>query len=450
MNIDRLVPPQSIEAEMSVLGGIFVDNEMINAVQGAMEINDFYRESHRQIFKAMCLLSECNEPIDFITASELLRNLGHLEQIGGAAYLATLVDFVPMAANTLYYCKIVKQKAIERRLILNAQEAIQIVYNGGEMGEAIAKLETAIQPSTDKRNTAPVGMGQSISEAIKRVEHRFENKGKVQGIPYGIEELDRKTSGMHQGELIIVAGRPSMGKSAFAGNVATNAALNMGRSALFFALEMSRLDITDRLVSSQGVRYDRLRNGWLKETDWFELNRAASSFYDIKLSIDDTPAISLKDIRIKARRLKKEGLDLIVVDYLQLMSMSDPKANRVQGIGEITRGLKQLARELEVPVMLLSQLSRAVDARNDKRPMMADLRDSGEIEQDADVILFPYRPAAYCEKCRDRVNDESHDYQEHQSKAEIIIEKQRAGERNLSIPVVWMGEYQTFTGHATS
>ena len=446
MNTDRLLPPQSIEAEMSVLGGIFCDNEMLDAIHGAMEANDFYRESHRQIFLAMLRLSNRNEPIDLITTSTELKNAGTLEQIGGGAYLSVLVDFVPMAANTLFYCKIVVQKAVERRMIMHAQEAIQIVYTGGEMEEAVAKLETAIQPVADKRSTAPVAMEQSVREAVKKLEHRYENKGRIQGLPYGIEELDKKTSGMHPGELIIVAGRPSMGKSAFAGNVITNVCTDPDKAGLLFTLEMARGDITDRLIASHGIKYHHIRNGWMKDYEWSQVSQAAAKFHGMRLFIDDTPAISLKDIRIKAKRQKKEGLDLIVIDYLQLMSMSDPKANRVQGIGEITRGLKQLARELEVPVMLLSQLSRAVDARNDKRPMMADLRDSGEIEQDADVILFPYRPAAYCEKCRDRINDDFHNYQDHQSKAEIIIEKQRAGERNISIPVVWMGEYQHFAG----
>ena len=431
---------------MSILGGIFVDNAMIDAVHCAMEVNDFYRESHRLIFQAMSRLDNRNEPIDLITMSTELKNIGALEQVGGGAYLAVLVDFVPMAANTLYYCRIVVQKAAERRLIQRAQDAIEIVYRGGEMDEAIAKLETAIQPRIAKRESSPVAMDQCIREACKKIELRYENQGKVQGLPYGLEGLDKKTSGMHPGELIIVAGRPSMGKSAFAGNVITNVCSMPGKAAILFTLEMGRDDITDRLISSFGIKYHRIRNGWLKEQDWPEMTRAASKLHGMRLFIDDTPAVSLKDVRAKAKRQKKEGLDLVVIDYLQLMSMSDPKANRVQGIGEISRGLKQLARELEIPIMLLSQLNRAVDSRPDTRPMMSDLRDSGEIEQDADVILFPYRPAAYCKKCRDRVDDDIHKYREHQAEAEIIIEKQRAGERNISVPACWIGEYQKFIG----
>lgn len=446
MTTDRQLPPQAIDAEMSILGGIFVDNAMIDAVHGVMEVNDFYRESHRLIFQAMSRLSNRNEPIDLITMSTELRNAGSLEQVGGGAYLAVLVDFVPMAANTLYYCRIVVEKAVRRRAIQNAQEAVQILYSGGEMDEAISKLETAIQPATDKRNTAPVGMGQSVRDALKKIEARHEHRDRIQGLPYGLEELDNKTSGMHPGNLIIVAGRPSMGKSAFAVNVLKSVCSIPGKAGLLFTLEMDRGDNTDRIIASEGIKYDRIRNGWLKDHDWSEVSRAASRLHDMRLFIDDTPAISLKQIRAKSKRLTKEGLDFIVIDYLQLMSMSDPKANRVQGIGEISRGLKQLARELEVPVMLLSQLNRAVDSRQDTRPMMSDLRDSGEIEQDADVILFPYRPAAYCKKCRDRVDDGSHNYREHQGEAEIIIEKQRAGERNISVPACWIGEYQKFVG----
>lgn len=431
---------------MSILGGIFLDNAMLDAVHGVVDASDFYRESHRLIFQAMSRVSGRNEPIDLITLSTELRNLGGLEQVGGGAYLAVLVDYVPMAANTLYYGRIVAQKAIERRLIQDAQEAIQILCTGGEVSDAVAKLEMAIQPATDRRGTAPVGMEQAVREACKKIERRYETKGMIQGLPYGLEDLDKKTSGMHPGELIIVAGRPSMGKSAFAGNVLTNVCSLPGKAALLFTLEMSRDDITDRLIASFGVKYHRIRNGWLKEHDWSEVTRAASRLHEMRLFIDDTPGISLKDVRAKAKRQKQEGLDLVVIDYLQLMRIANSKDNRVQGLGEITRGLKQLARELEIPIMLLSQLNRAVDSRPDTRPMMSDLRDSGEIEQDADVILFPYRPAAYCKKCRDRVNDGGHDYREHQAEAEIIIEKQRAGERNISIPACWIGEYQKFIG----
>lgn len=438
------LPPQDIEAEMSVLGGVFVDNSVLSDVQNILHAEDFYREPHRKIFVAMLSLDNRSEPIDLITLSSELKSTGSLESCGGGAYLYTLSDFVPMSANTRHYCRIVKERALDRRLISGATEAAQIVYSGGDRAEALSKLETVLHPHSASQTSQPVVMGESVSDAVNRLDKRRENRGQVQGLPYGIEGLDAATSGMHPGELIIVAGRPSMGKSAFAGNALASVA-NLGKTGLLFTLEMSRLDITDRLAAAHGVKYQDIRSGRLDELGFSKLTNAMSKMYRWQVFIDDTAGISLAQIRSKAKRQKRNGLDFIVIDYLQLMSMSDPRANRVQGIGEITRGLKQLARELEVPVMLLSQLSRAVDARVDKRPTMADLRDSGEIEQDADVILFPYRPSAYCQECRDRVQDSAkHNFKEHQAKAEIIIEKQRAGERNLTVPVCWIGHHQKF------
>jgi replicative DNA helicase len=233
-----------------------------------------------------------------------------------------------------------------------------------------------------------------------------------------------------------------MGKSALAGNILAHLGASR-KSGLLFTLEMSRGDIIDRIAAGHGVKYQNIRSGELSELEWSRLTKAMSEIHGWRLAIDDTPAISLRDIRSKARQQKRKGLDLVVIDYLQLMALPN-KESRVQGLGEVSRGLKQLARELDVPVVALSQLNRGLEQRNDKRPMMSDLRDSGEIEQDADVILFPFREAAYCPLCRDRVNDGKHNYREHQAKAEIIIEKQRAGERNISVPACWLGEYQKF------
>lgn len=447
-DFERHLPPQDLEAEMSILGGIFVENAAIDKVHEILVAENLYRESHRKIFESMAALSDRNEPIDLVTMTTELRTRGHLEEVGGGAYLATLVDYVPMAANIVHYCRIVAKKAQERRVIAKAQEAVRLIYQGAPMEEAVAKLEAAIQPAIDRRSTAPVGMEQSVREAIKRIERRWETKGAIQGLPYGLDDLDKATSGMHPGELIIVAGRPSMGKSAFAGNVLANVARS-GRSAMLFTLEMIRGDIVDRIAAGAGIKYQAIRSGQLIEAEWSKLTRVTSEIHAWKLFIDDTPGISLRELRAKARRQKRAGLDLIVIDYLQLMTMPDPKATRVQGLGEISRGLKQLAKELEVPVMALSQLSRAVEARQDKRPVMADLRDSGEIEQDADVILFPYRPAVYCQQCREKAKDGSHDTRSHQAKAEIIIEKQRAGERNVVVPALWLGEFQRFDGIST-
>lgn len=445
MTTDRHLPPQNIAAEMSVLGGIFIENAAIDIVHCILTPDDFYRESHRKIFKAMASLTDRNEPVDLITLSSELKSRGSLEQVGGGSYLATLVDFVPMAANISFYCKIVVQKALERRLLSNAQEAIQIVYSGGAMEDAVAKLECAIQPATDKRNTAPVGMEQSVREAISRIEKRYESQGAIQGLPYGLVELDKATSGMHPGEVIVIGGRPSMGKTVFACNILDNVCAS-GKAALLFTLEMSRGAIVDRIAAGHGIKYENIRNGQLKEVEWTYLTKALGEIHGWRLAIDDTPAISLRELKARARRQKREGLDLIVVDYLQLMTMSNPSDLRTQGLGEISRGFKQLAKELGIPVIVISQLNRGVEQRTDKRPLMSDLRDSGEIEQEADVILFPFRPAVYCQKCKDQVNDSQHNFRDHQAKAEIIIEKQRAGERNISIPVCWLGEYQRFEG----
>ncbi|GFO59300.1 replicative DNA helicase [Geomonas silvestris] len=445
MTTNQQLQPQAIDAEMSILGAIFLDGGAMDTVHRIMTAEDFYRESHRVIFKAMESLADRNEPIDLVTMVNAMKASANLESCGGAAYLYALAEYVPMAANVAYYCRIVQQKAVERRLIAAANNAIHIVYSGGDIEHAVAKIEAAVQPGTSSRNAEPVDMGRSVREAVERIECRYENKGDIQGLPYGIDGVDAATSGMHPGEFIVIAGRPSMGKTAFGLNVIFNACRS-GKTAMLFALEMSRGDNVDRLTASHGVAYQRIRNGQLTENDWSKLAAAFAKMHGWNMMIDDTPAISLRELRAKTRRQKKTGLDLVVIDYLQLMSLNNSRDNRVQGLGEISRGLKQLARELEIPVIALSQLNRSVDGRPDKRPNMSDLRDSGEIEQDADVIIFPYRPAAYCQQCKDRVNDSSHNYREHQAKAEIIIEKQRAGERNISIPVCWLGEYQRFVG----
>ena len=444
MDYDRKIPPQSLEAEMSLLGAVFVDNDAIDIVHATMNVDDLYRESHRHILRAMTALSDKNEPIDLITMTTVLKERGHLEEVGGGSYLYTLADFVPMSENVAHYCRIVSEKASERRLIAGANEGIQLAYQGGMLEEAVAKLEMAIQPAVDNQGGKPVAMKQTAREMMDRLSERVEHRGEITGLPYGHHDLDEATLGMHPGELIIIAGRPSMGKSAIAGNILKSTCGDEGKTGMLFTLEMGRLDIGDRLAASFGVKYQNIRSGRMEENDWPRLTNAMGKIHEWDLFIDDTPGISLRELRAKAKRQAKHGLHLLVVDYMQLMSMSDPKMSRVQGMGEISRGLKGLAKELGIPVIALSQLNRSVDSRNDKRPLMSDLRESGEIEQDADVILFPYRPAAYCEKCKDRINDADHNWQEHQAKAEIIIEKQRAGERNLSVPAVWFGEYQRF------
>jgi replicative DNA helicase len=441
----RHIPPQCVESEMAILGAICVDASTIDVAHGIISAEDFYRESHRKIFKAMAVLCDKSEPVDLVTLTQALKAAGDLEEVGGGAYLYTLVEYVPTAANIAYYCKIVADKAAKRRLLQSTLEAAAMIHEDKSVYDVASHLETAIFQPGKSAKGEPQGSADLLRHFIKTLEIRHERKGNIQGIPYGIEALDEATDGMHLGELIIIAGRPSMGKSSFAGNILANVC-SSGLAGMLFTMEMSSNSIMDRQVASVGkICYTHIRNGQLFDTDWARVMNASSTIHNWQFFVDDTPAISLREIRSKAKRRKREGLDLIVVDYLQLMALSS-KESRTQAIGEVSRGLKQLARELDIPVIALSQLSRNVDSRTDKRPVMSDLRDSGEIEQDADVILFPYRPAAYCQKCKDRVDDHEHDYQEHQAKAEIIIEKQRDGERNISIPVAWRGEHQRFYG----
>ena len=441
---ERHIPPQSIESEMSVLGAVFLDGRAIDDVQETIEAEDFYRQPHRLIFQTMIDLSEGNKPIDLVTMTSAMQSAGTLEEAGGASYLVTLIDYVPTAANVRHYCRIVKDKSHKRALLIRTQEVQGMIYEDKPLDEVQDHLEKGIV--TEKTGNEPAPAKIVLREVTKNIEERYERRGQIQGIPYGIPELDELTNGMHRGDLIIVAGRPSMGKSAFAGNIAESVCGNSGMSALIFTLEMSRSDYMDRILSSHGhIKYHHILSGQLMDTEWARSANSMRTISEWGLHIDDTPAITFPSIRSKARKLKKTGLDLVVVDYLQLMLLPK-KDNRVQAIGDVTRNLKQLARELDLPVVALSQLSRGVDSRPDKRPMMSDLRDSGEVEQDADVILFPFRPAAYCKDCKDKVDDGAHSYIDHQYKAEIIIEKQRKGPRNESVPVAWAGEYQKFRG----
>lgn len=440
----RFVPPQNIEAEMSVLGGIMVDNSAIDKVLGLISVDDFYRESHRKILQAMSRLSEASEPCDLITLSNELKKSGYLEEAGGGAYLYQLVEYVPTAANIAYYCKAVAEAALMRKLLLCGQDMIKHVKENKPPGEIIESVVSDMLKITINQKKEPSTAKDLARDTVRRLEQRFENKGKFTGIPYGWESLDKATNGMHGGDLIIVAGRPSMGKSAFAANIAENVC-ELDYSALIFSLEMAKEQLTERHFSSIGnIDFGRVRSGYFQDADWSKLMTAAGRFNEYNLAIDDTPGISLHEIRAKSRMRKaKYGLDLIIIDYLQLMSTSN-NPSRVQAIGEISRGLKQLARELNIPVVALSQLNRGVDSRSDKKPAMSDLRDSGEIEQDADVILFPFRPAVYCDKCKKKEDTSDHEYELHQSEAVIMIAKQRNGESNIDIPVAWRGRHQKF------
>lgn len=444
MSKERFIPPQNIEAEMSVLGGIFLDNAAIDTVHGLLAVDSFYRESHRKIFAAMSELADKNEPIDFVTLSTGLKAAKHLDEVGGGAYLAELVDYVPTAANISYYCKIVAGKAVARKVLSHVQSAMRAIYEDQPLAEAINELEQAINTPVARVSSEPVSVKDAVRAATRVIEQRSKSTGDIHGMPYGIPPLDRATDGVHRGDLIVIAARPSMGKTALALNVIESVCAS-GGGAIVHSLEMPRQKLIDRLLSSKGkIDHQEIRSGQFKANDWnAKLHGVANILHNWNLFIDDTPGVTLREVRSKARKLKKAGLDLVVVDYLQLMTVNS-KENRTLAIGEVSRGLKNLARELDVAVILLSQLNRGLESRTDKRPVMSDLRDSGEVEQDADVIIFPFREGVYCQQCRDRVVDARHNFHIHQMKAEIIIEKQRDGERNVSIPVAWFGEYQRF------
>lgn len=441
------LPPQSIEAEMSILGGILLENEAINRVLEVLTPEDLYRESHRKILKAMIGLNERGEPCDLITLTETLKQKGELDEVGGAAYLATLVDFVPTAANIHYYSRIVKEKGIVRKLITAATDIASKGYDSQVAVEELLDGAQKVIFEISERRIRPAfyKVGDLLKGAIDNIQMLYEKKERITGVPSGFVDLDEMTAGMQKGDLVIVAGRPSMGKTTFALNVASYAAVEAERPVpvAVFSLEMSKEQLVERLLCSLAkLDLNRLRTGHLLETDWPKLTRAAGGLHKAQIFIDDTPALAIMEMRAKARRLKAEhGIGLIVVDYLQLMRGSSNPESRQQEISEISRSLKALAKELEVPVVALSQLNRELEKRADKRPMMSDLRESGAIEQDADLVMFVYRDTVYCEACKKR--DGSCDKEGHEREAEVIIGKHRNGPTG-SVPLAFRGEYTRF------
>ncbi len=447
-NQTHRLPPQNLEAEMSVLGGVLLENEALNRALEYLTTPDFYRESHRKIFNALILLSEKGEPADLVTLTAVLKDRGELEAVGGSTYLATLVDYVPTAANISYYCKLVKEKSVARKLIEASTNIVTRGYEGGDMEEILDQAEKAIFEISENRiRPSYYPVRDILKDTFKSIELLYERKELVTGVPTGYTDLDKMTAGLQPSDLIIVAGRPSMGKTAFALNIIEYATAHADHSvpAVIFSLEMSKEQLVQRMLCSLAkVDAGRLRTGHLGESDWPKLTMAAGQLNDTQIFIDDTPAISVLELRSKARRLKAEhGLGLIIVDYLQLMRGSNPES-RQQEISEISRSLKALAKELELPVVALSQLNRSLESRTDKRPMMADLRESGAIEQDADVIMFVYREAVYCEDCksRERTCEKGHD-----KDAEIIIGKQRNGPIG-TVHLTFRGEFTRFENQA--
>lgn len=415
------LPPQNLEAEVSVLGGILIENEALHQVLEILSASDFYREAHRKIFSAMLQLYERNEPVDLITLSEILKKKDELEAVGGLEYLNQLVSSVPTAANISYYANIVKEKSLLRKIIHRATEIINEGYgNSRDINEFLDRAERLIfEISEDRVRPSFFPLKDILKTSFKTIEKLYEKRQLITGVPTGFTKLDELTSGLQPSDLIIVAGRPSMGKTTFALNITQHAAIEAGITSAIFSLEMAKEQLALRMLCSEAkVDAHRLRGGFLSESDWPKLTRAAGILSEAPIFIDDTPAISVLEMRAKARRLKAEhNLGLIVVDYLQLMRGRADSETREQEISDISRSLKALAKELNIPVVALSQLNRRVEDRGDKRPQLADLRESGAIEQDADVIIFLYRDEVY-----NRSDDNPH-----KGKAEIIIGKQRNG-----------------------
>jgi replicative DNA helicase len=436
----RKVPPQNLEAESSVLGGILLENEAVNQVLELLRPEDFYRESHRKVFRAIVELSDRSEPVDLITLSDFLKNRGDLEAVGGTAYLASLADFVPTAANISHYARIVREKSILRSLISTATEIATRGYEEqGNVEEFLDSAEKVIFDISEKKIKASfVAVGDMIKDTLKTVEKLYERKEMVTGVPTGYNDLDKLTAGLQPAELIIVAGRPGMGKTAFALNIAANAAFT-GAGVAVFSLEMAKEQLVLRMLCSEArVDSSKVRSGYLGERDFPQLAKAAGRLHEAPIYIDDTPAISVLELRAKARRLvrdRSKKIGLIIVDYLQLMRGMGTASNREQEISEISRSLKALAKELSVPVMALSQLNRRVEDRSDRRPMMSDLRESGAIEQDSDVIIFIYRDEVY------NKSDESK-----KGLAEIIVAKQRNGPID-TVTLTFLNVYTRFENY---
>ena len=432
------LPPQNIEAEQSILGGVLIENYAINKVMEVLAPDDFYRESHRKIYKALIDLSERDEPADLITLTNELKNNGHLDSVGGASYITSLIDSVPTAANIEYYVKIVKEKAILRKLIQTSTEIITQSYEDrGDVEGFLDEAERAIFDISENRvRPSFYSVKDVIKDSFKILERLYEKKELVTGVPSGFKELDRLTAGFQPSDLIIVAGRPSMGKTAFCLNVAQYAAIQKKIPIAIFSLEMSKEQLGIRMLCSEAhVEGTKLRSGFLSESDWPRLTIAAGNLSDASIFIDDTAALTILELRAKARRLKTEqgGLGMVIIDYLQLMKGRTRVESRQQEISEISRSLKALAKELRIPVIAVSQLSRKTEERTGNRPQLSDLRESGAIEQDADLILFIYRDEIY-NRAEDNPN---------KGKAEIIIGKQRNGPTG-KVDLAFLDKFTTF------
>lgn len=429
------LPPQNLDAEQSVLGGVLIDNQAFHRVVDILSPEDFYRPANGKIYAAMCELASKGEPVDVVTLTAKLKETGTYEEAGGTSYLAELLERVPTAIHVEYHARLVLDQAVKRRLVTTCTE---IGNRGFEPSETTEELldyaeKQIFSLTSSKRTSALSPIRDIVRGAFVELEKRYENQDALSGVPTGYIELDKLTSGLQRSDLVIVACRPSMGKTSFALGV-TRHASTQGFPVVFFSLEMSKEQIVTRLLASEAkVDSSRLRTGKLLEQDWSRLTRAAGILTDAPIFIDDTPALTVLEMRGRARRLKAElgELGVIVVDYLQIMGTRSGVQSRENAISEISRSLKALAKELNVPVIALSQLNRNIDLRQDKRPIMADLRESGAIEQDADIITFIHR-----EEVENAQPNAA-------SVAEFIIGKHRNGPRG-TVKVAWLGQYACF------
>jgi len=447
--IDQIkLPPHSVEAEQSVLGGLLLEATALDKITDLLTAADFYRQEHRLIFRQIVRLSEQAKPVDVITVAEALEIAGELDKVGGLPYLGGLAQNVPSAANIRRYGEIVRERSIMRKLAEVGSDIASSAYNptGRDAAQLLDEAESKVFEIAEAGSKGKQGflpMPPLLTQVVERIETLYarDNTSDVTGIATGFTDLDRKTSGLHPGDLVIIAGRPSMGKTALAINIAENVAMDSKLPVAIFSMEMGATQLVMRMIGSVGkLNQQDLRTGKLQDDDWGRLTQALGKLNDAPIYIDESAALSSLDLRARSRRLHRQnnGLGLIVVDYLQLMSSNVGKAseNRATEISEISRSLKALAKELQVPVIALSQLNRSLEQRTDKRPVMSDLRESGAIEQDADLILFIYRDEVY--------NSDSPS----QGKAEIIIGKQRNGPIG-KVELAFRGEYTRFDNLAS-
>lgn len=430
------VPPNDTEAEQAVIGSMLTDRDAVSAAIEVLKEDDFYREDNKTIYSAILNLYNRNEPIDIITLKSELSSMGKLEAVGGLEYIAALPDKVPTTANAGQYIKIVEEKSTLRNLIKTANELITLGYDPTQEVESIIdSAEKKIFEVMQRKNQKGYSSIKDVLvDTFTQLEQLYNQKQHVTGVPTGFADLDYKTAGLHQSDLILVAARPAMGKSAFALNIATNAAVRAGVPVAIFSLEMSKEQMVNRILCSEAmVDSNKVRTGTIDDDEWAKLAAASGQLSESQIFIDDTPGISVMEIRAKCRKLKLEkNIGLVVIDYLQLVQGSNKKnGSREQEISEISRSLKILAKEINVPVIALSQLSRAPEQRPDHRPMLSDLRESGAIEQDADIVMFLYRDDYY--------NEDS----EKKNIAEVILAKHRSGSTG-TVELLWLGNYTKF------